>query len=144
MKNFALIIVFVFIFAAFANAQVHKQIAVHIPFDFYVQNQKMTAGDYLIESISPQSNQSTLVFREKSGKAKGILKTIPIELNKDRKSFEPKLIFNRYGSEYFLAEIRNPLEESGFAVRATKTEKILAKKFGKPTQETVSMSLAQK
>ncbi len=144
MKNLALIIIFVFTFAVFVNAQSNKQIVVQVPFDFYVQNQKLNAGDYLIENASSQSNQSTLIIREKSGKAKGILTTNLIELAKDRKSFAPTIIFNRYGNEYVLAEIRNPLEDIGFTVRIAKTEKYLAKQFGKPTQETIAVNPAQK
>ncbi|HRH41908.1 MAG TPA: hypothetical protein PKY82_09710 [Pyrinomonadaceae bacterium] len=144
MKNLLLLVVLVFTFGTLANAQSGKQIAVHISFDFYVQNQKLTAGDYFIESVSPQSNQSTLIFRQKDGKAKKILMTIPIELKDDRKSFEPTMLFNRYGEEYFLAEIRNPLERLGFGLTATKSEKSLAKRFGKPIQETVAMSSVKK
>ena len=137
MKKAAFIIGFLFTFAILANAQTHKQIAAHIPFDFYVKDQKMRAGDYLIESISPHSNQSMLVIKTKSGEAKGMLITLPIELNKSRKFLLPKIIFNRYNYEYFLAEIHNPLGEIGFEITKTKMEKYVAKKFGKPTQETV-------
>lgn len=145
MKNIALIIVFLFSFLSFANAQSNKQIAVNIPFDFYIQNQKLSAGEYLIESLSRESNQSlsTLVIRDKSGKAKGVIKTDLLELHINKKSITPALIFNCYGKEYFLAVISNPAEERGFAFRTTKTEKSIAKQFGKPIQETVAFNLAQ-
>ena len=103
MKKLVLLIGLIFTFGVLANAQSHKQIAVHVPFDFYVQGQKMTAGDYIIESASPQSAQSTFIFRQKDGKDSKILMTIPVELKNDRKSSEPTMIFNRYGDNYFLA-----------------------------------------
>ncbi|MBX7171823.1 MAG: hypothetical protein K1X72_12755 [Pyrinomonadaceae bacterium] len=141
MKKLALLIGLVFTFGVLANAQSTKQIAVHVPFDFYVKGQKMNAGDYVIESASPQSNQAALIFREKSGKAKGMLITIPIDLGNNQMAAAPFMLFNRYGDEYFLKEIFNPLENIGFGVSSTKTEKYIAKKFGKPTQETVAMNL---
>lgn len=140
MKNLVLLIALTFTFGVFANAQSQMQIAVHVPFDFYVQNQKMTAGDYLIESASPRSVQSTLIFRQKDGKAKKILMTIPIEINGLRKSLEPTMRFNRYDNEYFLVEIRNPLENLGFALPKVKREEYFVRTIGQPTQAILKMN----
>lgn len=144
MKKLALIIAFVFTFAVFANAQSNSQIAVNIPFDFYVQNQKMPAGDYRIESISPQSNQPFLIFRQKDGKATAIILAITAKSNFDDKKSQITLNFSRYDDYYFLSEIRNPLQLTEFSFNPSKTEKFLAKKFGKPTQEMVAVNSAQK
>lgn len=144
MKNFALVIIFVFTFLTFANAQSDKQISVHIPFDFYVQNQKMKAGDYLLENISSQSNNRPWILRKKKNSVKVILTIIPTELTRERKSFPLNIIFNRYGNEYILAQIRNPLENLGFDVNAAKTEKYLARQSGKPSKEIVAVNSHQK
>lgn len=141
MQKLALIIGFVFTFAMFANAQVHSQVSVRVPFDFYVQNQKLPAGDYLIESVWRESNSSPLVIRQKKGKVKMLFTANRLSFENDRKSFISTLTFNHYGGEYILAEIRNPSEELGLSIRVAKIERVLAKQFGKPTQETV---LAQK
>jgi hypothetical protein len=144
MKNITFLISLVFTFGIFANAQSSKQIAVHVPFDFYVRDQKMPAGDYLIESAFPESIQSALIFRQKDGKAKKILITLPIDLNRNQKFAVPTMLFNRYGDSYFLTQIRNPYESLGFTLPTAKSEKLLAGKSGNPTQETVVMSLVKK
>lgn len=126
MKNFAFIIVFLFSSISFANAQSTSQIAVNVPFDFYIQNQKLTAGNYLIESVSPQSNQPLLVFRGKSGKVGLILMMNPTKLKSGNKSSKISVVFNRYGEEYFLTEIRNTSAAIAFTINANKTEKLLA------------------
>jgi hypothetical protein len=144
MNKILLLIVLMFTSGTLVNAQSNRQIAVHVPFDFYVQNQKMPAGDYVIESASPRSAQSTLIFREKNGKSKKILMTIPIEINILRNPSDPTLLFNRYKNEYFLAEIRNPLENLGFALPKMKQEKIYSTKLGQPTRELVTMNLVKK
>ena len=144
MKNLILLITLIFTFGILANAQSQHPITAHVPFDFYVQNQKMTAGDYIVESISPQSAQPILIFRQKAGKGKRILLTITTKLNGEQKLEQPTMVFNRYGDEYFLAEIRNPFEKLGFEVPKTKEEKSLTQNFGKPTQESVGMKLVKK
>lgn len=122
-----------------SNAQTHSQIAVNVPFDFYVKNQKFTAGKYLIESLNPRSNQTNLVIRQKDGEAKMVVMMLPLTVNGERSEAKPILIFNSYGSTYFLSEIRNPVENFGAQLLKTKEEKNLARQFGNPTREAVAL-----
>ena len=144
MKNLTLLIALIFTFGILANAQSQQPITAQVPFDFYIQNQKMTAGVYVVESISPQSAQPILIFRQKDGKGKRIVMTIPFEINGEQKLEQPTMFFNRYGDEYFLSEIRNPLEKLSFEISTANEEKSLARNFGKPTQESVGMGLVKK
>lgn len=142
MKKLTLLFAFILTFAVFANAQTQKQIRADIPFDFYLQNQKMTAGEYSIESVS-KTNYSTLIFRDKNGKAKGSLTTLVDFTNNLTVSFDAKMTFNRYGNTYFLTEIRNPLENAVFSVKANKTERNLSKTTEKSNQETLAITFSE-
>ena len=70
--------------------------------------------------------------------------TIPSEINGEQKLEQPTMFFNRYGDEYFLSEIRNPLEKLSFEISTAKEVKSLTRNFGKPAQESVGMKLVQK
>ena len=144
MKNLTLLIALIFTFGVLVNAQTQNPIAIHVPFDFYIQNQKLTAGDYVVQSASLQSAQPILVFRQKDGKARKIVMTIPTEINNGQTLDNPTMLFNRYGNGYYLAEISNPWEKRVFEIPRTKAEKSLARNFGKPKQESIAMSFVQK
>ena len=122
-----------------AQAQTRGALTARIPFDFYVQNQKFAAGDYAISSVSPQSNQTALVIRAKDGKAARTVIMLPKIIDAGRGNVLASLLFNRYGDEYFLAEISNPAESFGAQMARTKEERNLAQHSGKPRRETVVM-----
>ncbi len=133
---------FVFLFAVIsANAQ-SMQLRAHIPFDFYINNQKCTAGDYVISKIS-DSNQQILLIRQKDGKAQAIAQTIEMKLTDKQRTGDAVLVFNRYGEDYFLSEIRNPWNAFGGQLPQAKTERNLARKISHSNEETVSLKSAK-
>jgi hypothetical protein len=117
-----------------ANAQSVNQFRAHIPFDFYINNQKFTAGDYAI-SEATSSNHQMLLVRRKDGKAQAFAPTMQIELTDKQKKGDAVLVFNRYGKDYFLSEIHNPSANFGGRLSQAKTERNLAK-MRKPAKET--------
>jgi hypothetical protein len=123
-----------------ANAQTPAEIAFNVPFDFYVKNQKLPAGTYLIKSLDPYSDQATLVIRQKEGKAALIIRGLPLEVSTEEFEALPSLTFSCYGSSYFLSEIRNPARKFGAQLSKSRTEKNLAGQFGKEKTETVALN----
>lgn len=121
-----------------ANAQTQGKIVAHISFDFYVQNQKFEAGDYIVESVSPGSSQTSLAIREKNGNAKTLVTMLPKVVNNNGRDTQTVLSFNRYGDNYFLSEIRNPLENFGAQMPKSKEEKTIARRFGKAEREIIT------
>ena len=123
--------------AAAGHAQTHGALKAHIPFAFYVQNQRFEAGDYTVESVNPRTGQTNLLIKRTDGTARKLVIMSPKEL-KEREG-QAVLAFNRYGEDYFLSEIRNPVDNFGAELPAGKTERNLARRFGKVQRETVAV-----
>jgi hypothetical protein len=101
------------------------KIRAEIPFDFMVGKRRLPKGEYLIESIN---DSGTLTIRHaKKGKAVAF-NTIR---QKPTDSPKSKLIFNRYGDQYFLARIWDGSSETILKLNKSKTEKRIAKQVKK-------------
>ena len=137
---------FMFVFAGLSvNAQMHGQLAANIPFNFYAGNQKFTPGEYMIASANPlsQTGGAILVFRQRDGKASRFINLQPEELPGENTEAKPTLIFNHYGSEYFLSEVRNPSQNFGARSVPSKVEKNVARSFGAAIPRIVAMNTSK-
>ncbi len=99
------------------------RIKADIPFDFQIGKKKMPKGDYIIESVNDSG--TVLIRREKGGKAVNIM-TIKDKHTDKHKS---KLMFRRYGDQYFLARIWDGSSESVLKIEKSSAEKKVAKLF---------------
>jgi len=107
MKMQVLRVIAIVVFAALAvgaRAQTLDSVVVTVPFDFIVGNTTLPAGTYTVDRLLynvPQSlalrstvgNFAAIASGEVSGSAAAAPNTTP------------KLVFNRYGDQYFLHEI---------------------------------------
>ena len=93
-----LLISFLFIAAVPLSAQT-SAIDVHVPYPFIVENTNLPAGESRIAAFT----DNTLIIRSKNGDTALLCLTIPA--GGGPKSEEPQLVFQRYGSQYFLAEV---------------------------------------
>ena len=82
------------------HAQTLDTIIVNVPFDFIVGNTTLPAGTYTVDRAL-SSNPNGLVLRGRDGNS--TILTSGITGTSDG---SPRLVFNRYGSQYFLHEIR--------------------------------------
>lgn len=120
--------------AVSAQAQIGAQYRVYIPCDFNVGNKTLPAGDYVIKLTNPASGLSPLTILETKG---GKTKIVQVIRNKtNERSKISKLVFNRYGNRYFLAEMNTPTLSARF--QKTKVESRIAKNR-KPDRETLTM-----
>ena len=99
------------------------RIKADIPFDFQIGKKKMPKGDYIIESVNDSG--TVLIRKEKGGKAVNIM-TIKDKHTDKHKS---KLMFRRYGDQYFLARIWDGSSESVLKIEKSSAEKKVAKLF---------------
>jgi hypothetical protein len=99
------------------------RIKADIPFDFQVGKKKMPKGDYIIESVNDSG--TVLIRREKGGKAVNVL-TVKDKHTDKHKS---RLMFRRYGDQYFLARIWDGSSETVLKIEKTSAEKKVAKMF---------------
>src|SRR5260370_27659910 len=80
------------------NAQTGSRIEATIPFDFAAGETKMKAGDYAVRRIS----KDALLFRRFDDKTSAIV-FAPVTIQKLRNDSPERLVFHRYGNEYFLS-----------------------------------------
>lgn len=116
----------VFVFGMECAAQTAGRLVANIPFDFYVGDEKLPKGRYEFESTSRHANAGAVVVRPtvKSERPSLIVATMT-EIA--RPGQEPVLIFNRYGSVYFLSRVNLSPEEVSFKLRRTSAEAQTAK-----------------
>lgn len=83
-----------------ASAQSTVTAKASIPFDFIIGNKMLPAGDYeLVSNVVP----GTLVIR--SSEQKVGMFTLVHDCNARAEQEKSKLLFNRYGSSYFLSQM---------------------------------------
>lgn len=123
--------------AVSVNAQ-SARVTMNIPFDFAVGQHTFAAGDYSVEPIRRDS-RTIWKLQSKTGKESVLFITNFAWSNKDQK--HNRLVFNRYGARYVLAQIWYAGENSGRQLRQPKWEMELTKNGVKP--ETVVMNVDQ-
>ena len=125
-----------------ANAQSDGKLVAHVPFDFYVQGQKLSSGDYTIRSLNPRAGQTSLLISRTDGKTQKMVIMMPT--TSCATDGAASIVFNRYGNDYFLSELINPAESFDAKLRMSKQESSLARSVGNPEKEVVAMSRARR
>jgi len=81
----------------------------NIPFNFIVSKAELPAGEYTLRSLG--SSDTLMLIQSKDGQmAKMVL---PKACESSKAPTASKLVFHRYGSEYFLAQIWTAGHEQG-------------------------------
>ncbi len=97
-------------------AQQSRTIKVNVPFNFIVENDRMPAGAYTIQRIAAGR---LLVRRDDSKSAVSVL-ALPTQAK--AAGDETRIVFRRYGNEYFLYRIWTPGLEVGWEIFQGKLE----------------------
>ena len=121
-------IVLVFTAASlFAQMSSNQQLMkVDIPFAFSVQDYSLPAGEYLVLTVTPERS---ICIESMDGKHSAIVHDLPNYTSEP--SPNSRLVFRRYGDEYFLTQVwtvgqnvaRNPLESKKATERASTGER---------------------
>lgn len=107
-----------------AHAQSGTQFVATIPFDFYAGDKLLPAGQYQV-ARSTQSSNDALVLRRTDGRAGTFVLTKTSQAN-ERQEYA-KLVFHRYGDEYFLSEIWTSGRSAGRELPIPRRERSLAR-----------------
>jgi len=102
-----------------AQSQPHNMSA-DIPFDFNAGTTQMSAGHYVVTSLSP----AMVTLRSDSGQIITVATHSAETLNA---SVSGKLIFHRYGDVYFLSQLWGPGQDIGRELPRSPAEKEAAK-----------------
>lgn len=121
-----------------------ESLTIEIPFDFYVRNEKLSAGAYEVQ----KNTENVFVLRSvETGKK--IILSAQISAGANNAADE-KVVFNKYGDRYFLRQLYVNRLSTGRDLGESKTEKKIRKeteddsrlaKTAKPA--TVSISLGR-
>lgn len=123
-RNIALLAFAIVIASGFAFAGMNIQLSANVPFDFYVQDQLLPAGEYCFEM-----GGSALVIRAKDGKGVRLIAAMNDENENKSEDF---LQFHQYGNKHFLSGIA--AGSSKAVVKTTKTEQEVRAQFEKARQ----------
>ena len=113
-------------------AQPGDNLVANVPFDFTVMDTHFAAGTYAITSGAVQG---VLLIRGKQSGAAMFVIPIPTESGKIRD--DAKLVFDRYGNQYFLRNILYPGTNQGYGLRVSKLERELARNSQRPEETTL-------
>jgi len=135
MKSTRNLITIVLLFTAatlFAQTESQRLMKVSVPFTFAVEGHSLPAGEYLVLTVTPERS---IRIVSADGKHSAIVNTLPNYAKSP--STRSRLVFNKYGNEYFLAQVwtagqnvaRNPL--------STKRAMEIASSGGTPETRTI-------
>ena len=106
-----------------------------VPFEFQIGKTSLPAGTYIVSKIADHS----LVIRNREKTSKAALSNYSAS---DSKSESPKMVFHKYGNNYFLAEIWAADGSAGMQLPESKREKELqASNWGPADQELVVVAM---
>src|SRR5215813_2558619 len=92
------------VLAVTAEAQSVKGVSIRatIPFEFSVGDKLLPAGEYRIQQVNPSSDLAMLQIATVKGDARLLVRVQSIH---SRNTNQTALLFNRYGSSYFLSTL---------------------------------------
>jgi hypothetical protein len=114
-----------------ANGQSQRTVT-HIPFDFVVGGRTLPAGEY--ETNSAINNGAAVMVRSTETKTAAIRLTNSIQANPEKT--QARLIFHRYGQNYFLAEVWVGGDNQGRALLESKQERQLRRELAAVAQNS--------
>jgi hypothetical protein len=122
-----------------ANGQSTAIVTADIPFDFTVGNKTLPAGKYAVNAAT--SDRQGLVIKSREGKSSAVVLTHEAA-DKSKKRIA-RMVFHRYGQQYFLAEIWSG-DSYGRQLMQSKKERNLRQELSaKASYEIVEVALVR-
>ena len=106
------------------NAQTERTQVTNIPFNFNVGNKTLPAGDYVVKP-NRRGNDGAWLVQSKDGRDSVLVNTRSMQASKTQKM--TKLVFNKYGEQYFLSQIWTDGSDSGRELPMRRQERELEK-----------------
>ena len=94
-----------------------------IPFDFVVGDKQLPSGEYHVK----QMHQGVTLIQSKDARSAAMVLTIGLQASKV--SDAGKLVFNRYGDQYFLSKIWEASSNTGRELRKSRLEREVAQRL---------------
>ena len=147
MKNQALkIFTTVAFFAMLAAAPVYAQSIgkivgkADIPFDFVIKDEKAASGQYTVERVDSNSGTAVLLLRRADGR--GIEMFTPMSVQASASADQGKLVFHRYGDQYFLYQVRPAGNNLGHQLPKSRRERALQQEVARTASPRQKVMIA--
>lgn len=136
LNSLMTIVILVAAFAVSAQAQTagaQKELA-NIPFAFNVGKTTLPAGKYTVTVVNPGSDRKVLQIRSSDGRSSAITQTVGVI---GKASDKAKLVFHRYGDQYFFAQAQMAGETVSLAAVKSNVERAQEHSIAKAAKKTV-------
>lgn len=118
-----------------AYGQIEGEIRANVPFNFYVQETKLPAGNYMLRMME-DSDLEVMEIQSEDGK---VAVTFPVEASQAKHTPEKtELYFHRYGNNEYLSRIYEAGTSEGSKVILTRSELKLQKHGIKSEEHSVT------
>src|SRR5258706_3417535 len=124
LRRFTVLSFLLMLTAVTVSAQSERIRVINIPFSFIVGQQSLPADEYTLEPNRKDSDNVWLV-QSKEGHASALFTTNTVRASETQE--ESRLIFHRYGGQYFLSQIWTPGGNTGRELLMPSLESQLAK-----------------
>jgi hypothetical protein len=139
LKIFTTATVFGLLLLPLAHAQVSAGFQGNIPFQFQVGQTAFPAGEYLVTPT--KDSPSFLALRSFDGKTAPFMFSTSPTLGRSASDAKSKLVFNRYGSTYFLTQVWQGSGTDGNELWTSKAERAIANRMAAlPTPHNVELA----
>ena len=109
--------------SAAAQAQT-THLTISVPFEFTAGNVQLPAGEYEVTAVGPWGGPTLSVHNVNSNAGTLVLST---SCRSHKPTADAKLVFQRYGQQYFLAEVWNRNSSLGNQIRVNSRQTQLAR-----------------
>ena len=117
-----------------SQTSVSPTLRAEIPFTFSVGEKSLPAGVYTVRILNPTSDRKTLQIRNVNGRVSAMVQTIGVN---GALSDDAKLVFHRYGQQYFFAQAQMAGETTSLAATKTRAERATQRAMKRPDSNTV-------
>ena len=125
---FLLVLMSLLVFLPVGPVYAQARVTADIPFAFTVMNKVLTAGSY---AVGQYGRPHLLLIQELTSRRGACVLTNAVEID-PVKEVEPKLVFRRYGEQYFLGQIWMSGGNPGREVQKSAKELQVAKNSPEP------------
>ena len=122
------------------RAQVANRTMAQIPFAFSVGDRQLPAGRYDVSVLNPGESIKIIRFRNDDGTAVALVTMRGISGDTADHS---KLVFHRYGSQYFLSQLWTAGNDAGLEAARSKAERQADRELAKNERRDETVSLAK-
>jgi hypothetical protein len=123
-STFAMLSIMVMLAVVSIQAQSRGKLEVNVPFEFQIGSQTLPAGAYSVKRLT----QNSILVQSADGQKSAIAQTLgTVQAKTNRTAAREKLVFNKYGSQYFLSQVWMVRGSDGRALNQTDAEREAAK-----------------